>query len=243
MPASSRNRPSPATIAAAPRQRKSAKTPSPSVWGDAVPGAEQSAALKRRSILRQAGRAFNRAGFHGTSMDDIAASLGVTKPALYRYVRSKHEVLFESFNLGLDSGFAHLDRAQREGRNGLDKLRIALTGYLEEMIGELGHPAILLEDNALLPEHARVIVRRRDQAEARFRALVSEGIADRSVVPCDPKLAVFAMLGAVSWVPKWYRDDGEWTPADVARSLVDIMVRGIARRPDAIDLERIERRR
>ena len=161
-------------------------------------------------------------------MDDIAAHLCVTKAALYRYVRNKHDILFACFNLGLDSGFAHLERGEREGVNGLEKLRIALRGYLEDMISELGHPAALLEENALLPEHARVIIRRRDDAEKRFRALVKEGIADGSIVPCDPKLAIFALLGAIQWVPKWYRDDGEWTAPQVAESLIDLIMRGIA---------------
>jgi len=82
-----------------------------------------------------------------------------------------------------------------------------------------------------LPEQAEVIIRRRDEAEKRFRAIVHGGIADGSIVPCDPKLAVFTLLGAVNWVPKWYRDGGEWEPTDVASSLVDMAVRGIAAEP------------
>ena len=200
-------------------------------WGSAVPTSEERAELKRASIVREAAQAFNRSGFHGTSMDDIAAHLGVSKAALYRYVRTKHEVLFASFSLGLDSGFANLDRGEREGANGLEKLRIALRGYLEDMIGKLGHPVVLLEENALLPDQAQTIIQRRDDAEKRFRALVAEGIKDGSILPCDPKLAIFALLGAISWVPKWYRDGGEWTASQVARSLVDLAIRGIAAKP------------
>lgn len=205
-----------------------------SAWGNALPGLRERAEIKRNSIIRQAAKSFNRAGFHGTSMDDIAADLGVTKAALYRYVQNKHDILFACFNIGLDSGFAHLERAEREGSNGLDKLRTALRGYLKDMIGELGHPSALLEENALLPEQARLIIRRRDIAEKKFRAMVAEGIADGSVVACDPKLAVFALLGAIQWVPKWYRDGGEWSAAQVADSLVAMCTRGIAAKPAAL---------
>lgn len=208
------------------RRSKRVETPR-MAWGNVVPSRSERADLKRATIVREAAQAFNRAGFHGTSMDDIARHLGVSKAALYRYVRTKHEVLFASFSLGLDSGFANLDRGEREGANGCEKLRIALRGYLEDMIGKLGHPVVLLEENALLPEQARSIIRRRDEAEKRFRALVREGIQDGSIIQCDPKLAIFVLLGAISWVPKWYRDGGEWTAAQVAESLVGLAMRSI----------------
>jgi TetR/AcrR family transcriptional regulator len=201
-------------------------------WGNALPSQAERAELKRNSIFREAARCFNRTGFHGTSMDDIARRLGVTKAALYRYVPNKHEVLFASFELAMDSSFANLERGEKEGANGLEKLRIALRGYLEDLIGKLGHPVVLLEENALLPDQSRAVIRRRDAAEKRYRKLVEEGIEDGSVAPCDPKLAVFALLGAINWVPKWYRDDGEWTAAQVSESLVNLITRSIVAHPD-----------
>ena len=197
-------------------------------WGDALPTPEERAALKRSTIIREAARCFNRGGFHGTSMDDIARRLGVTKAALYRYVPTKHDVLLASFDIAMDASFASLDRGEREGTTGLEKLRIAMRGYLEDLIGKLGHPVVLLEDSALLPNQLRSLIRRRDEAERRYRALVKQGIDDGSIRPCDPKLAVFALMGAINWVPKWYRDDGAWTPEQVAETLVDLILQSIA---------------
>jgi TetR/AcrR family transcriptional regulator len=235
MTGSSVQRKAPQPQAARAARRPELREGSVIAWGNALPGPSERAEIKRESIVRAAARSFNRVGFHGTSMDDIAAHLGVTKAALYRYVQNKHEILFACFNLGLDSGFAHLDRGEKEGANGLEKLRIALRGYLEDMIGELGHPSALLEENALLPEHAKIIIRRRDEAEKRFRNLVREGIADGSVIPCDPKLAIFSLLGAIQWVPKWYRDNGEWTPAMVADSMIALIMRSIEAHPATPD--------
>jgi TetR/AcrR family transcriptional regulator len=201
-------------------------------WANALPSPAESSELKRSTIIREAARSFNRAGFHGTSMADIARRLGVTKAALYRYVPNKHDVLFTCFNVAMDSGLANLDRGEREGKDGLEKLRIALKGYLEDMIGTLGHPVALLEENALLPAQARAIIKRRDEAERRYRRLIAEGIEDGSVIACDPKLAVFALLGAINWVPKWYRSEGEWSAAAVAEALVAMITRGIAARPE-----------
>jgi AcrR family transcriptional regulator len=48
---------------------------------------------RRRQILDAAGRCFGRSGFHRTSMQDILAEAGLSAGALYRYFRSKHEIV------------------------------------------------------------------------------------------------------------------------------------------------------
>lgn len=201
-------------------------------WGHAVPTAQERDEMKRQSIIRAAAQCFNRSGFHGTSMDDIAARLGVTKPALYRYVKNKHEVLAACFSAVMEMSFIHLENGEKTGRNGLEKLRITLRGYLEDLMDKMGHPVVLLEEGALLPDQLRSLIRSRDQMERRYRALVEEGIRDGSIIPCDPKLAVFALFGAINWVPKWYREDGEWSATYVAEALVNLITRSIAADPE-----------
>ena len=203
-------------------------------WGNALPSQKEKDELKRNSILHAAAHCFNRSGFHGTSMDDIAQRLGVTKPALYRYVKNKHEVLSACFNLVMDMSFRQLEEGERSGRNGLDKLRVTIRGYLAEMIGDFGHPVVILEEGALLPDQLRSIIRRRDQLERRYRALVEEGMRDGSIIPCSAKLAVFALFGAMNWVPKWYRQGGEWSAEFVADQLVQLITRALDAYPQGL---------
>ena len=47
---------------------------------------------KRRAVIFAAGAAFRRRGYHNTSMVEIARSLGLSKAALYYYVKSKEEI-------------------------------------------------------------------------------------------------------------------------------------------------------
>ena len=58
-------------------------------------------ALKRDAVILAAARAFRERGYHNTSLDDLAASLKVTKPTLYIYVPGKEAMLFECFRAGL----------------------------------------------------------------------------------------------------------------------------------------------
>lgn len=202
-------------------------------WANAVPNRELQQELKRQAIIREAARIFSRRGCHGATLDDVADRLGVTKPALYRYVRNKHDLLFACHEEAMDIADRALDEGERHGKNGLDKIRIGMGGYLREMIGELGVPVLILEENALQGEAAEKIYARRDAFEARLRGLMEEGMADGSVVRLNPKLAVFMLLGAIHWVTKWYRPDGAWSPEDISDALMELVTRGIAAEPAA----------
>jgi TetR/AcrR family transcriptional regulator len=200
-------------------------------WRNSVPSRDELHKAKREAMLREAASAFNRRGFHATSLDDIARSLGVTKAALYHYFPNKDALLRACFAKAMEIGFASLERAKRDGRTGQEKLRLTLSGYLEQMIDELNCCVVLLEDTSLTPEGREEVVRERDRFERALRALVREGIADGSIVPCDPKLVVFAILGAFSWVPKWFRPTGPWSAGDTAAALTELFDRALSSKP------------
>jgi TetR/AcrR family transcriptional regulator len=81
-------------------------------------------------------------------------------------------------------------------------------------------------------DHATQLIER-DKFERALRDLVREGIVDGSIVTCDPKLVVFAMLGAINWIPKWFRQRGEWSPGQLTGALVELFDRMLSRSPSA----------
>lgn len=200
-------------------------------WKNVVPTQARQHELKREILLREAAAAFNRHGFHGTSMLEIANNLGVTKAALYHYFPNKHRLLTACFERAMDAAFRSLERAKAEGRNGREKACLALRLYLEEMIDELSCCVVLTEENAILPEDRDAIVQERDRYEHMMRDLIREGIEDGSIVPCDPKLTVFAMLGAVNWVPKWFSHAGPWNSRQLAGALAEWLERALTTEP------------
>jgi TetR/AcrR family transcriptional regulator len=189
--------------------------------------------LKRRAVLREAAASFNRKGYYGTSLTEIATSLGVTKAALYHYFPNKNNLLFACFEHAMEVAFANLERGRKEGRNGRERLILTLAGYVRQMIDELNCCVVLMEDQALEPEDRTKLVRQRDRFERALRGLLREGMEDGSVVRCDPKLAIFVILGAMNWVPKWYKLDGAWNPEQLTRALSEIFERAISSVPAA----------
>ena len=187
--------------------------------------------IKRREVLRQAAASFNARGYHGTSLNDIAASLGVTKAALYHYFPNKNALLAACFEHAMEVCFASLERGRREGKNGRERLILTIAGYVEQLIDELDCCVVLLEEQALEPgDHAK-LVRQRDRFERALRALVKEGIEDGSVIPCDPKLTIFVLLGAMNWVAKWFKPNGAWKSDQLTIALSQLFERVISSSP------------
>lgn len=186
---------------------------------------------KRTALIRAAVSEFNRQGFHKTSLDDIGERFGISKGALYYYFPSKSALLADCFDWAMAIARECLTRAKKEERNGRERIITFLRLYIEKTNEELHDCFLLTEDYALDPEDRAKLVRGRDRIEREMRQLIKDGIADGSIVPCDPKLAVFMLLGAVNWMPKWYSPSGPWTYRQVARATADMLDRMLAAAP------------
>ena len=200
-------------------------------WKDAVPVASEQFDRKREMLLHEAAASFNRRGYYGTSLAEIAKKLGVTKAALYTYVPSKEDLLYYCHEAAMENAIETLHKAQAGGGNGLQKLTTTLRHYMGMTLGDKGAYVVLLEENAMKPAHARTIINRRDKFEQGLREFVVEGIADGSIVQCDPKLAVFMMMGALNWGRKWFRPNGAWSGAQIAFAMTQMLERSISSAP------------
>jgi AcrR family transcriptional regulator len=197
-------------------------------WKNVVLSRDEQFALKRAALLRQAARAFSAHGYHDTSLDDVAKALGVTKAALYYYVKNKQEILFECHMQAQDLGVAALQFSEENGRTGRDKILLLATKYIELITSEMGSFAVLTEFDALDAGNRTVISRRRDKFDQQFRTLVNRGIADGSIRPIDAKLTVFFFMGAINWMTRWFSPDGPLTGKEIARHFADLLDKAIS---------------
>lgn len=208
-----------------------AKVSNKRAWGNVIPDAAQVRALKRAAVLRGAARAFNKYGFHGTSLGDIAESLGVTKPALYHYVKNKQEMLFLLREATLTAAFSSLEASEARGGSGRVRLISTLRDYIESINSEDSICVISMEERVLEEPYESNIIRIRDDFESRLRDLVVEGIEDGSIVPCCPKMVVFSLLGSVNWTQRWFQHGGSWSNEQVAVAITEILERSLSPEP------------
>lgn len=193
----------------------------------------QERAAKRDAVLMAAVRMFNQRGFHTTSLDDVAASLGISKPLIYHYLGAKDQVLFECLRIGLKRLQDAADEAAALPGCGLDRLRMFLCRYGEAVMDDFGRCVIRTGDEILSPQtqaHFRALKREIDQA---MRGFMQEAVADGSAVIADIKLTGFAFAGALNWTARWHDPHGPQPPRDIAKQLVDNLIAGIEPHADA----------
>ncbi len=196
-------------------------------WKNSLQTSDDIQKLKRDAVLREAGRAFSKHGYHNTSLDDVAHALGISKGTLYNYVRDKQEILFAFHQLAYDLSDRAFAIGRARGGSGAEVLRNIIVHYIELLTGELGACGALMEVDALRPEDRAEAAKRRDTFERAFVAIIKEGIRDGSVRPVDPKLAVFTFMGAINWLPRWFTPGGRLPGKAVAEQMADLLLFGL----------------
>jgi len=187
---------------------------------------EKQFATKRRAVIRSAGQAFRRRGYHNTSMTEIAKTLGLSKAALYYYVKNKEEVLFECHLMAYDAMDEILKKKPLENKSALDYLQ---TLYID-FVGLLTQSGVsLLTDvDSLNGDNKASVLERRNKIERKIIHLVKKGQKEGSVRQGQARLIVFFFMGALNWLNAWYDASGQIAGEEIARHFGTQMRAGIA---------------
>ena len=186
---------------------------------------------KRQALLLAAVRMFNERGFHAASLEDVAASVGVTKPVIYHYLGNKDQVLFECVRIGLQELRDAAAAARHEAGSGLDRLILFLRRYGVTIMGAFGQCVIRTGDE-LLSADARAQFRAlKREIDDDLREAIQQAVDDGSARVVYVRTTALAFAGALNWSARWYRTDGGSTPAELASGLVGVLIDGI--RPSA----------
>lgn len=182
---------------------------------------------RKREILEAASRVFRRRGLHATGMRDIAAELEMHVGNLYYYFRNKEDLLAfcqEDALAGL------LDLAGHVRATGLRadaRLYRLVVGHVvrvnDETPGALAH----LEVDALTGDRRQAVLRQRDAYETAYRETIADGVEQGVFRPADAAVVAMAILGALNWTVKWYRQDGSKSSPEIGRDFADLLVGGL----------------
>jgi AcrR family transcriptional regulator len=186
-------------------------------------------ASTRVEILKSAAAAFRRLGYHGATVEQIAAALHMKKGNLYYYFKNKEEILFACHQYSLDQLTRLLHEVQQSGLAADAKLRRLIDAFVHTILDELHGTALLLDLEALTPAHLSAVIERRDEFDHGVRRLLEEGMNEGTFARGDPKLLAFALFGAVNWIPRWFSPDGEASSKTIAELFADFFVAGLRR--------------
>lgn len=203
--------------------------PPASPWAGSGQRAQQRE-LKRQAVLQTAAQLFNERGFHATSLDDIAERLNVSKPTLYYYIESKDQILLECVRSALDLMHAGIGEVRAAGGSAIDQLEACMRIYAGIVMQDFGMCVIRIGEDPLPAPLKKELRHLKAGIDAQFRQLIEAGIAEGALAPCDPKMAAFMLAGALSWIGRWYRDDGDLTPEQIMKQGIDLLLNGVLQR-------------
>jgi AcrR family transcriptional regulator len=172
------------------------------------------------SILEAAENQLAEVGVDGMTVESIATAAGITRAALYRYFRSKNDVLAELVRRTVSALHASIDQLPVEDDESPEELLRVLVGRTEEMWRE--HGAVMRAALELGPT-VESVREAWDSAFGSVTATTAE-IAVRAGVPdSDDGLGARAMTFALSQMTERVFYDASRSGADLHASAATIL--------------------
>lgn len=208
-----------------PRVALLARSPSPRapLMSSRLPAAE-----RREQLLDTAMTVFSEHGYHGASMNDVAAQAGVTKPVLYQHFPSKRELyleLIEGVSGELAEAVNTSARAQKSARS---QAQAALTAYFEFVESNQRAFRLLFGRGAPREEEfgdsSRIV-------EDRMAETIID-LLDRRIDADSRRVIARAIVGMSEGACRhWIAQDDRSSAAELGTQLADLLVRGLAGLP------------
>jgi AcrR family transcriptional regulator len=192
----------------------------------------------RQEILRTAARLFQQRGYDATSMNDVAASLKLSKGGLYHHFQSKDEILFEIMNHAMELTQERVIAPVRAIADPIERLRALIRLHIEVVLSPRDREiTVMLHENHPLPPTLRKRINSRKKEYIHFvegliadvqKSLPRDTPRGRAAIgTVSPRAAAFALLGMINWIYQWYKPEGELQANNLIPQFTDLVFKGI----------------
>ena len=194
-----------------------------------APNTTSAAGLPTRDRLAaEAARLFAQRGYHGTSVGDLAAALGIQKSSLYAHISHKADLLADIALAGAAAFHAALDALPEETAAG-ERLELALRAHLAVVESQLDVATVWLQEWRYLTGEARdVFLRERHRYEERIRDLFEAAVRSgdlRQDLDVDDATLVF--FSVANWAYTWLMPETD--VAGLTSRLMSVLLGGMGR--------------
>ena len=184
---------------------------------------------QREQILAHAAELFARQGYSGTSMNQVAAACGVSKPSLYHYVDDKYRLLVEITQGHVNRLRALVaDEALQGAAPPEARLRDLIVRFMAAYADAQAAHRVLTEDVKFLEpkDRKRVLDGEREVVDAFARA-IANARPDLGAARLQKPLTML-LFGMMNWMFTWLRPGGPLSHADMTPVVADLFFGGLA---------------
>lgn len=191
---------------------------------------------RRQRILEAAAEAFAAGGYHATSLREIAARAGITKPVLYDHFASKQRLYVELIESARDELTARGAAAMRSAAPAELRIRAAIEAFFAFVEARPAAARVLFRPPEGEPDVVEAAERVQREATARLVALLA---AERDLLPGavdrDQRIQISMELikRGLQGLAGWWREHPETPRATLVDAVTDLVWRGLrAQFPD-----------
>lgn len=199
---------------------------------------DEISAYKRERILEEAVKLFYERGFSGTTLDDIAGKLGVTKPFIYTHFRSKVELLEAVCRPTIEMSLNAIAQAAQHEGTAADRLHRGVVDFTKVVLQRQGNIAVYFREEKHLSEAGLAEINAlRKRFDRVLSDLLQEGVNNGEFQVEDIRVAALAIGGMVSWAYTWYQPEGRLSFDDISARLAHFVLQMVAAQPAAVPAE------
>ena len=164
---------------------------------------------RREELLQTAVNLFSQNGFRGTSVRDIAKTLGVSISVIYHYFENKEGLWSAILDYSVRELPGKLEAALANGGHAVERFRRLLRAHLTASSDYLKESQIFLTNRDHMSVEGDRASREIQTAILAIYVRVLEELKAEGWVKTDNlKILAFNILGVINWQLRWYRPDG-----------------------------------
>ncbi len=185
--------------------------------------------VQRSRILESSARLFAHQGFEGTSLNEIADEVGLSKATIYHYFVGKEEIYTEIILDTLDRLLPFVKEAVDRKEGARPRLVAAMEAHAQFFEDNFwAFTAMLIGFGGIreLNRRARAVALR-DAYEVVFRDIIKAGIESGEFRNVDPIIASRAALSMLNWMVRWYKAGGPKRAREFAREYAGLIMQGL----------------
>ena len=190
-------------------------------------GAKQGPKKSRQQrLFDEAVQLFNKQGYAGTSIRNLADAVGILPGSVYAHIDGKHTMLVQLVEHGVDQ---YLAATAKLSGTAEEQLRTLIGAHVNVIAANVDLALVVFHQWRHLEgaDRARIMAKR-NSYEQRIRDIIDLGIKSGEFRPAiDPNLAVLVILGILNWCPEWFSPSGRDPAAAVSKGLAEIILAGV----------------
>lgn len=190
---------------------------------------ENGTPTRKDEIIRVASIIFAAKGYHGTTLEEIARKMGISKPALYYHIKNKAEILREVIGRIMEP----MEEVARVGRSELpptQRIEQMVTLLVKFAVERTETTLIAFEQNKMLPRKSQEALRRRQkEVELVLQETLEEGKEKGIFDFNDIKITSFTILATANWVYHWYKPGAGLSYKQIADQIIKLIENGFVK--------------